>query len=199
MEKYEKDQTGQWWCYTKRQRVRATEQACQKCGKQFPNRHPQRFCSRDCAAKAVGAACRGVLKVPRGEQPCVVCGKRFLTRQPSQPAKCCSRKCAWRLRSATTKGKWSGEKNPRWSGGIKRHAAGYIQQYVPGRSLVLQHRLVMEQMLGRPLLPKEQVHHKNGIRDDNRPDNLELWVKHQPPGQRAQEQQHCPTCTCFNA
>jgi hypothetical protein len=42
----------------------------------------------------------------------------------------------------------------------------------------------MEAMIGRPMEPWEQVHHKNGIKHDNRPDNLELWIGRQPPGQR---------------
>lgn len=43
----------------------------------------------------------------------------------------------------------------------------------------------MEAILGRTLERFENVHHINGRRDDNRPENLELWVKPQPPGQRA--------------
>jgi hypothetical protein len=47
-----------------------------------------------------------------------------------------------------------------------------------------QHRVVMEELLGRALSPHENVHHTNGVRHDNRPENLELWVTSQPSGQR---------------
>lgn len=50
-----------------------------------------------------------------------------------------------------------------------------------------EHRLVMEETLGRPLYPGESVHHINGVRTDNRPDNLELWVSTQPAGQRPED------------
>ena len=53
--------------------------------------------------------------------------------------------------------------------------------------VVYQHRAVMEEAIGRALLPSESVHHKNGQRDDNRLANLELWSKAQPAGQRVED------------
>lgn len=98
-----------------------------------------------------------------------------------------------------------GRRNPRWKGGLvmtkpKMKAAsrgnydGYMLRHVPEHprahcngGYVLEHVLVMEQILGRFLTGGDNVHHKNGIRNDNRPENLELWTRPQPSGIRVKD------------
>lgn len=55
------------------------------------------------------------------------------------------------------------------------------------KSSEFEHRYVMALMLGRPLTRDESVHHRNGNRLDNRPENLELWSRYQPKGQRVSD------------
>ena len=67
-----------------------------------------------------------------------------------------------------------------------REHKGYVYGSYKGQKL-MQHRFVWEQHHGRVLHPFENIHHINGIRHDNRIENLELWTKAQPAGQRPED------------
>ena len=70
-----------------------------------------------------------------------------------------------------------GAKCPAWKGG-RRTQNGYVFIYVPNHpfhnrhNVIQEHRIVVEQQIGRYLKPKERTHHLNGIKNDNRPRNL---------------------------
>lgn len=85
------------------------------------------------------------------------------------------------------------EANSNWKGGRSRHKAGYVVLRVPGHPrtgrhpYVFEHILVAEELLGRYLLVGDTVHHRNGVREDSRPENLELWTRPQPAGIRVSD------------
>lgn len=75
-------------------------------------------------------------------------------------------------------------RNGNGEGNLSVH--GYVRITINGRSTA-EHRWIMEQYLGRSLLPQETVHHKNGDKADNRLENLELWSSSHPAGQRIED------------
>jgi hypothetical protein len=162
----------------------AAEKTCKKCGITKPlesfarnkNMKDGRLTScRVCLAKEHKAR----LKVGAGE--CVDCGKKT--------------SCKGYLRCKPCSDKHrKGENHPRYKGGRTITPRGYVylsgypdHPNAKGAGAIAEHVLVMSRMLGRPLTKDENVHHKNGIRHDNRPENLELWSRSQPPGQRAED------------
>lgn len=156
-DRFKQDETGQWWYHFGQKnpsRIRTSMKACLRCGTDF-----------------------------------VVCP----IKRPNRPMGYCSRKCAMlAMYERVPREQRIRENARRWNGGRKYDEHGYVLILAPDhpslvgrkKQYVQEHRLVMEQSLGRILTRHETVHHKNGIRDDNRPENLELWAKSHPAGQR---------------
>jgi hypothetical protein len=161
--RFTQDSTGQWWYHFGKKRpcrMRAFTQSCPRCGREF-------------------------IPTP-------------IKRGDGKPTRHCSRSCGVLAAydNPELRGKFSGAKSHLWKGGRMVGPRGYVYIHCPGhhsikygsRRYVLEHRLVMEEHLKRPLAVNEFVHHKNGIKSDNRIENLELWIHGHPPGQRVSDQ-----------
>lgn len=159
-------------------KTKVTWLSCKKCGTErwvMPNYIEKNICA-SCTAKDLV--------------------KRIDMNSYNHKAECKCHRCRM------GKGYFRGDKNPAWKGGTRYTKNGYVYEWIPLDSpflcmagshkneanYIMQHRLVMAKFLNRPLTRQETVHHKNGIRDDNRIDNLELWSSNHQAGQRLEDQ-----------
>lgn len=157
---------------------------CETCGNNFWRKtHTIKFCSRKCYGIARSKLIRGdkhpMWKDGRTVIPkrCLNCDKEFIS---DNVQFCCSIKCKGIYSSKI--GSHRNNKNGMWKGG-KTRGNGYTlilsntHPFVSKRGYIPEHRLVMEQHLGRLLGKDEVVHHVNHIRNDNRINNLKLMKK----------------------
>jgi hypothetical protein len=155
------------------------EYNCEACGKTCRKTRspantpkPPRFCSQKCnGASRVGTG-SGV--APNCTVLCETCGEtRAVYRSPSAPPpRFCSLPCLGKAQR--------GEGNPAFTGGRHVLNTGYVVVLAPdhpaadSRGYILEHRLVAEKSIGRPLLPGEVVHHLDHNPLNNDPANLEV-------------------------
>lgn len=177
----------------KRTESEGSEMPCLYCGKvrvvskaRFLKGR-EKFCSRPCFK----AYRKELNEAARYTRVCEKCGKVF-TVKPGELAgshvwRFCSRECYQESRADAARSK---------DGRSLINRDGYKEVYIydhpsikrSNGKRVGEHRLVMEKVLGRYLHPWEKVHHINGIRTDNRPENLELWTgKNHPDGHRIKD------------
>lgn len=175
---------------------------CLVCKREFkPKRRVQKYCCNKCAANSCHRKMRG-LSIENLELNCSVCGIKFVQVRANN-----TEYCSFGCKRLGVSRKFAGNpvfgprKHIKGSGHITSQGYKTVSANHPrakqrgiksGKGQILEHILIMEKKIGRYLRDDESVHHKNGVRSDNREENLELWSKtthgqHQRFGQRLHE------------
>jgi len=160
------------------------ELKCKVCGKKVKTRRSPaglkiskpKYCSQKCNGINKHNNKKGA--TPNVFYYCLSCGKNVATyRSPSARKsyipKFCSLKCVGLFQK--------GSNNPAWKGGKYKDSNGYINIFMPDhpytnvKGYIYEHRFIVEQTIGRYLLPKEVVHHIDGDKKNNNPENLKLF------------------------
>lgn len=138
------------------------------------------------------SSCKGGHNLKNGYKTCPKC---ITKRKEKQCDRC--KKTVWKDSKLCLKclgKKQTGKGSPTWKGGKIKHKKGYVLKMAKdhprsksNNGYVFEHILVMEKKLGRYLVKGENIHHINGVKDDNRIKNLELWTKPQPSGIRLKD------------
>ena len=176
---------------------RRYDKICATCKKSFQGTKNVKTCSRKCGhvlraqnatkplreerLRAEGKTEKEIQIITKAwkQRNCAVCGKAYYA---AKKIKTCSRECGYKIR-------------PNYKGGRVKTSGGYIlikTRTHPNSNAggyVLEHRLVMEEKMGRYLNPWEDVHHINKKKDDNRSKNLQLLTHERHRGTVL-----CPHC-----
>jgi len=170
---------------------------CQHCNKIYSNK----CCSKNCCYSCYHLLDEyGTINPPHWTRQCKQCKENFTSKWWKQ--KTCSKECAKKILIHNKFIQYRIENNidlsipkkfkaPNGSGHKEPHGYIYITKMrhpnAQKHGRIYEHTFVMSEYLGRSLIKGESVHHKNGIRDDNRIENLELWSVGQPAGQRIED------------